>query len=79
MCPPCHAAWPEALTLWQVRRLAAVLGILGLPVHALHAGMQQRQRLTALDRFRANPEGVLVATDVAARGLDIPASPRPAA
>ena len=58
----------------QVRRLAAVLSILGLPVHALHAGMQQRQRLTALDRFRGNPEGVLVATDVAARGLDIPVS-----
>ena len=56
----------------QVRRLAAILGILGLPVHALHAGMQQRQRLTALDRFRSNPDGVLVATDVAARGLDIP-------
>ena len=56
----------------QVRRLAALLSILKLPVHALHAGMQQRQRLTSLDRFRANPEGVLVATDVAARGLDIP-------
>ena len=60
----------------QVRRLAAVLAILQLPVHALHAGMQQRQRLTALDRFRTNPQGVLVATDVAARGLDIPVGPK---
>ncbi|KAL4459000.1 hypothetical protein ABPG75_013865 [Micractinium tetrahymenae] len=55
----------------SVRRLGAILKLLGLPVQALHAGMQQRQRLRALDRFRAQPNAVLVATDVAARGLDI--------
>jgi ATP-dependent RNA helicase DDX24/MAK5 len=38
----------------------------------LHAQQQQRQRLKALDRFRADESGVLVATDVAARGLHIP-------
>ena len=54
-----------------VRRLAAILKILGLPVHPLHAGMQQRARLKALDRFRDDSNGILVATDVAARGLDI--------
>jgi ATP-dependent RNA helicase DDX24/MAK5 len=54
-----------------VRRLAAILKLLGLPIHALHAGMQQRARLKALDRFRGDPNGVLVATDVAARGLDV--------
>ncbi|KAL6771203.1 hypothetical protein ACKKBF_B34340 [Auxenochlorella protothecoides x Auxenochlorella symbiontica] len=54
-----------------VRRLAAILKLLALPVQALHAGMQQRQRLKALDRFRADAAGVLVATDVAARGLDV--------
>ena len=35
--------------------------------------MQQRQRLKALDRFKADDTAVLVATDVAARGLDIKA------
>jgi ATP-dependent RNA helicase DDX24/MAK5 len=54
-----------------VRRLAAVLKVLGLPVKALHAGMQQRARLKALDKFKSDPKAILVATDVAARGLDI--------
>ena len=44
-----------------------------LPAATLHAGMQQRARLKALARFRAAEHGVLVASDVAARGLDIPA------
>jgi ATP-dependent RNA helicase DDX24/MAK5 len=51
-----------------LRRVAAVLKLLGLPAQALHAQQQQRQRLKALDRFKANENGVLVATDVAARG-----------
>lgn len=38
---------------------------------AMPAGMQQRARLKALDRFKANENAVLVASDVAARGLDI--------
>ncbi|TMW66540.1 hypothetical protein Poli38472_004305 [Pythium oligandrum] len=56
----------------QVRKLANLLGLLRLPVFALHAEMQQRQRLKKLDGFRSNPNGILIATDVAARGLDIP-------
>lgn len=55
----------------SVRRVAALLRLLGLPAAPLHAEMQQRQRLKALDRFRSDAAGVLVATDVAARGLDI--------
>lgn len=34
--------------------------------------MVQKQRLKNLERFRDNPNGFLIATDVAARGLDIP-------
>lgn len=33
--------------------------------------MQQRARLKALDRFKADPNAIMVATDVAARGLDV--------
>jgi ATP-dependent RNA helicase DDX24/MAK5 len=34
--------------------------------------MIQKQRLKNLERFTANPSCILIATDVAARGLDIP-------
>lgn len=55
-----------------IRRLVSLLTLLQLEPLRLHAGMQQRQRLKNLDRFRANPRAVLVSSDVAARGLDIP-------
>jgi ATP-dependent RNA helicase DDX24/MAK5 len=58
----------------MVRRLAAILKLLQLPVTAMHSSMQQRQRLKALERFRESDSAILVATDVAARGLDIPVS-----
>jgi ATP-dependent RNA helicase DDX24/MAK5 len=45
---------------------------LDLGMQMLHAQQQQRQRFKALDHFKANKNAVLVATDVAARGLDIP-------
>lgn len=54
-----------------LRRVAALLRTLGLPAHPIHAQQQQRQRLKALDRFKGHEQGVLVATDVAARGLDV--------
>ncbi|RWR81210.1 DEAD-box ATP-dependent RNA helicase 13 isoform X1 [Cinnamomum micranthum f. kanehirae] len=55
-----------------LRRISSLLRILGISVWTLHAQMQQRARLKAIDRFRASEHGILVATDVAARGLDIP-------
>lgn len=55
-----------------LRRVSSLLRILGINVWTLHAQMQQRARLKAIDRFRGSEHGILVATDVAARGLDIP-------
>lgn len=55
-----------------LRRISAILRILKITAWPLHAQMQQRARLKAMDRFRENENCVLVATDVAARGLDIP-------
>ena len=54
------------------RRVDGLLRALGLNCRTIHAQLQQKQRLKALESFRAAPVGVLVATDVAARGLDIP-------
>jgi hypothetical protein len=56
----------------SARRLDALFRALGLPSRTVHAQLQQRQRLRALEAFQSAPVGVLVATDVAARGLDIP-------
>ncbi|OQV12051.1 DEAD-box ATP-dependent RNA helicase 13 [Hypsibius exemplaris] len=59
-----------------VRRLHGVFSYLltetGRTPLVLHAGMHQKQRLKNLERFQANPKAVLLASDVASRGLDIP-------
>ncbi|KFV83191.1 putative ATP-dependent RNA helicase DDX49, partial [Struthio camelus australis] len=43
------------------------------PSVALHSMMKQRQRFAALAKFKSSIFRILIATDVAARGLDIPA------
>lgn len=55
-----------------VRRVTKLFTILNCEPRALHAKMAQRQRLKNLERFTDSSTGLLVATDVAARGLDIP-------
>ncbi|XP_033738443.1 ATP-dependent RNA helicase DDX24-like [Pecten maximus] len=55
-----------------IRRLVSVFTLLNVNPLPLHADMHQKQRLKNLERFTANPRGVLLASDVAARGLDIP-------
>lgn len=55
-----------------VQRLAEKLSKAGIPSEAIHGNKSQGQRQRALNEFKANRVRVLVATDVAARGLDIP-------
>ena len=43
----------------------------GIPAEAIHGDLDQKAREAVLSRFRSNQLKVLVATDVAARGLDI--------
>jgi ATP-dependent RNA helicase RhlE len=52
-------------------RLARKLASFGLKAAALHADRTQQQRTQAVEGFRSGSYRVLVATDVAARGLDI--------
>lgn len=52
--------------------LCRVLDNDGFDVEAIHADRSQSQRLKALTGFRGGEHRILVATDVAARGLDIP-------
>ena len=52
-------------------RLAQRLSGMGIRTAALHADRTQQQRMAAVEGFRTGTYPVLVATDVAARGLDI--------
>ena len=52
-------------------RLARSLERAGISVSVLHGNRSQSQRLRALDRFRRGRSRTMVATDVAARGIDI--------
>ncbi|HEX8957827.1 MAG TPA: helicase-related protein, partial [Burkholderiaceae bacterium] len=52
-------------------RLARVLEQEGIKASAIHGDKSQAERMAALDAFKGGTIDVLVATDVAARGLDI--------
>jgi len=47
------------------------LNDLGYPCNKMHGGMEQKDRLSAMNRFKRGKYRYLVATDVAARGIDI--------
>ena len=53
-------------------RLARALQANRYDAMAIHGDLSQRQRDTAIHFFRTGKTGLLIATDVAARGLDIP-------
>ncbi|KAI9841519.1 MAG: ribosomal RNA processing protein [Thelocarpon superellum] len=60
-------------TVNETQRLAILLRFLGFGAIPLHGQLSQSARLGALGKFRGGSRDILVATDVAARGLDIPA------
>jgi ATP-dependent RNA helicase DeaD len=68
---PIHSALIFARTRAETATLANELVIRGIPAEAIHGDLDQNARERVLGRFRANQLKVLVATDVAARGLDI--------
>ncbi|KAM5273667.1 ATP-dependent RNA helicase DDX24 [Ctenodactylus gundi] len=55
-----------------IKRLSGLLKVLDIMPLTLHANMHQKQRLRNLEQFAQLQDCVLLATDVAARGLDIP-------
>ena len=75
-------------TRTEVDELTETLNGRGYRAEALHGGLSQEQRDRVMKKFRANTADLLVATDVAARGLDmehvshvvnydVPSAPRP--
>ncbi|XP_078286941.1 putative ATP-dependent RNA helicase DDX47 [Rhinoraja longicauda] len=56
----------------NTQRTALLLRNLGFTAIPLHGQMNQNKRLGALNKFKAKSRSVLLATDVASRGLDIP-------
>lgn len=69
---PGAAALVFARTRERAQKLAELLTRWGLRAGALHGERRQGQREAALEAFRSGALDVLVATDIAARGLDIP-------
>lgn len=59
-------------TKHAAQRLAEILSKDGIPADAIHGNKTQSQRERALRNFKESKARVLVATDVAARGLDVP-------
>ncbi|OJJ83904.1 DEAD/DEAH box helicase [Aspergillus glaucus CBS 516.65] len=53
-------------------RLTIMLRNLGFPAIHIHGQLSQSARLASLNKFRSRSQNILIATDVAARGIDIP-------
>jgi superfamily II DNA/RNA helicase len=58
-------------TKWNVEKLARSLSDSGFSVGSIHGNKSQNQRIRVLTEFKENRLQILVATDVASRGLDI--------
>eukprot|EP00940_MAST-03C_sp_MAST-3C-sp2_P001122 g1122.t1 len=59
-------------TCAECQRVAILLRNLGFKAVCLHGKLTQPKRLAALHKFKAGSRNILIATDVASRGLDIP-------
>lgn len=59
-------------TVYETQRVAILMRFLGFGAIPLHGQLSQSSRLGALNKFKSGSRDILVATDVAARGLDIP-------
>ncbi len=58
-------------TIKRVEELVASLQTMGYPAEALHGDMKQAQRTQVMNRFKNGNIQILVATDVASRGIDV--------
>ena len=56
----------------RCERVVAAMERVGIHSEALHGGVEQKDRFQILERFRSGENKVLITTDVAARGIDIP-------
>ncbi|ELL7084311.1 DEAD/DEAH box helicase [Vibrio fluvialis] len=72
--------WQQVLVFTRTKRgankLAAFLNEEGIKAAAIHGNKSQGARTTALAEFKSGELRVLVATDIAARGIDIPQLPQ---
>jgi ATP-dependent RNA helicase DDX47/RRP3 len=59
-------------TVNETQRLSCLLRALGFSAIPIHGQLTQSMRLGALNNFRSGSRTILVATNVAARGLDVP-------
>ncbi|OGH16866.1 MAG: hypothetical protein A3C22_02340 [Candidatus Levybacteria bacterium RIFCSPHIGHO2_02_FULL_37_10] len=59
-------------TKWGVQKLTDELVRRGFKAGAIHGNKRQNQRQRTLDAFKSNEIQILLGTDVASRGLDIP-------
>ena len=61
-----------ARTKVRVERIVAAMARVTVNSEALHGGIEQNDRFAILNRFRSGENNVLITTDVACRGIDIP-------
>lgn len=67
-----HSYLPSFICAHRCQEITEVLLEAGLTSVCLHSIMGQKRRLAALGKFKSSLVSILVSTDVASRGLDIP-------